>query len=479
VSHSAESMFREETGGQPKRGPRKPKSNGQIVAEVVDPSAPYAAAKLFLQRHFMATDTRTLHHHHGTFYRWCGSAYRPLGNDAARALLYGFLDACITAKGNAIKPSSALVGNVADGLRAAAHLEDAISAPSWLSHAPDLPAAEIVACENGLLHLPTLGLLPHTPQFFTLSALDFAFDPHAPEPQQWLAFLNQLWPGDAVAIETLQEIFGICLTGDTSHQKAFLIVGPKRSGKGTLGRVLTQLIGPDNTVAPTLAGIGSNFGLAPLIGKRVAIISDARLGGRADQQAIAERLLSITGEDALTVDRKYLPAWTGRLQTRFIILSNELPRLADASGALASRFIVLVLKNSFFAREDRTLTERLLAELPGILNWAIAGWQRLSGRGYLRQPESAAEAVQDLDDLGSPIAAFLRERCVVAPGRVVEAGRLFEVWTEWSKTQGREHPGTAQSFGRDLRAAVPGLLVTRPRDDEGSRIRMYEGIGLR
>src|SRR3984893_1143102 len=117
----------------------------------------------------------------------------------------------------------------------------------------------------------------------------------------------------------------------------FLIVGPKRSGKGTIARVLTSIVGLDSSVAPTLAGLGMNFGLAPLIGKRVAIISDARLGGRADQHVIAERLLSITGEDAITIDRKYRDAWTGRLQTRFLILSNELLRLADASGTLASR----------------------------------------------------------------------------------------------------------------------------------------------
>src|SRR5258707_5803720 len=119
----------------------------------------------------------------------------------------------------------------------------------------------------------------------------------------------------------------------------FLMVGPKRSGKGTIARVLTSIAGLDSSVAPTLAGLGMNFGVAPLIGKRVAIISDARLGGRADQHAIAERILSITGEDAITVDRKFMPAWTGRMATRFVVLSNELPRLSDASGALAARLI--------------------------------------------------------------------------------------------------------------------------------------------
>jgi putative DNA primase/helicase len=159
-----------------------------------------------------------------------------------------------------------------------------------------------------------------------------------------------------------------------------------------------------------------NFGLAPLIGKCVAIISDARLGGRADQHAIAERLLSITGEDAITIDRKYLSAWTGQLQARFIIISNELPRLADASGALASRFIVLVLINSFYGREDQSLIGRLLTELPGILNWAIVRWRRLTERGHFLQPRSALDAVRQLEDLGSPIGAFLRERCVIGAG---------------------------------------------------------------
>jgi putative DNA primase/helicase len=200
-----------------------------------------------------------------------------------------------------------------------------------------------------------------------------------------------------------------------------------------------------------------NFGLAPLIGKRVAIISDARLGGRVDQHAIAERILSMTGEDAITIDRKYLSAWTGQLQARFIIISNEPPRLADASGALASRLIVLVLINSFYGREDQTLTGRLLTELPGILNWAIVGWHRLTARGHFLQPRSALDAVEQLEDLGSPIGAFLRERCVIGAACTVEINRLFRVWTEWCAEQGRDRPGTAQTFGRDLRAAVPGL----------------------
>jgi putative DNA primase/helicase len=446
------------------------------AAGVIDVRAPYDNARLF-----QAGLATPLHYHRGAFYEWDGCAWPEADEAALRAKLYSFLDECQTKAGNGrlcpVKPNAQMVGSVLDALRAAAHLDSTISPPVWLDGAEGLAADTIVACANGLLHLPTLRLLPNTPSFFTHNALDFAYDPDAPEPGQWLEFLYQLWPRDPESTATLQEIFGYCLTPDTRQQKAFLLVGPKRSGKGTIGRVLTRLIGERNCVAPTLAGLGTNFGLAPLIGKRLAIISDARLSGRADQHAIAERLLSITGEDALTIDRKYAPAWTGQLRSRFLILANELPRLADVSGALVGRFILLSLTESFYGHEDLALTDKLLTELPGILNWTIAGWGRLGKFGRFRQPTSATEAMQQLEDSSSPIGAFVRERCEIGAAYCVSVNDVFNAWTGWCITQGREHAGTAQTFGRDLRAAVPGLKTARPREGIG-RVREYQGLRL-
>src|SRR5690606_10348188 len=117
------------------------------------------------------------------------------------------------------------------------------------------------------------------------------------------------------------------------------------------------------------------------------------------QAVITERLLSISGEDHLTIDRKYQSGWTGKLHARFVIMTNELPRLADSSGALAGRFIIFTMLKSFYGREDPTLSERLLEELPGILNWSLTGLKRLLKRGYFVQPESAAEAIEELYEL--------------------------------------------------------------------------------
>src|SRR3954453_4397223 len=106
-----------------------------------------------------------------------------------------------------------------------------------------------------------------------------------------------------------------------------------------------------------MSSLGTQFGLQHMITKSLAIISDARIGKKTDQSAVVERLLTISGEDTITVDRKFLQAWTGRLATRIAIMTNELPSLSEGSGALAGRFIVLVFQQSFFGNEDRGLTD--------------------------------------------------------------------------------------------------------------------------
>lgn len=451
----------------------------------------YAASPLDTARQFIARQhtrsglgwsgqLRTLQHQNGTYYTWRRSHYVEITQEVIRSSLYDFLGQAQTIndvqKTVPFNPNRNKVANVLEAAASEAQLRD-VRPPAWLTATPEAAASDLIACRNGLLHLPTRALLPHTPAFFTLNALSFDFDPQAAAPTAWLSFVDSVWPNDLDAISTLQELFGLLLTADTSHQKAFLIVGPKRSGKGTIARVLTELLGAANVCSPTLSGISTNFGIAPLIGKRLAVISDARLSGKADQAIIVERLLAITGEDAQTVDRKFRNPWNGKLDARFLILTNELPRFNDTSGALASRFILLTIQQSFFGNEDRGLLAKITRDLPGILLWAIEGLKRLQHREHFVLPASSLSAMNDLEDLGSPINAFLRDCCIVGPGLGIWTDELYSEWCDWCRQHGRDHTGTTQTFSRDLGAAVPGLQTVQRRR-EGSPTRMYEGVGL-
>ncbi len=410
-----------------------------------------------------------------TWLRWNGSQYVEVAPAEIRARMVRWLNR------NYCKLTQRITGDVVDQLKAQSVLWGNVDPPAWIGD--ELwPANEVLATKNALVHLPSLVsgtecMTPPTPRYFTTAALDYPFLPEAPRPDRWLEFLAELWCDDEASIATLQEWFGYCLTLDTTLQKMLVLIGPRRSGKGTIARVLRQLIGPTNVAGPALAAFAQNFGLWPLIGKPLAIIHDARLGGRSDQAIIVERILSITGEDAVTIDRKMIEPWTGKLPTRLMMLTNELPRLHDSSGALVGRMILLRMRQSFFGREDTALTDKLLAELPGILLWSIAGWRRLRERGRFVQPESATELLADMADLASPIGAYLQERCVIGAGHRAAVADLYLAWRGWCEAHGRREPGTEQSFGRDLLAAVPSLRRCQPRDGD-QRYRAYEGIGL-
>ncbi len=447
---------------------------------LVDQRAPFDTARQLIARNWLQSGARTIHRAAGAFFFWCGTHYQELSDEAVRATLYSELDAALCLADRApFKPDSTSVGKVEDALRAAAHLPGDRPSECWIGAVGMPLAKEIVSVSNGLLHLPTRTLLPHDPRFFTMNSLPFAYSADAPEPVEWRKFLGTIWPNDPESIGLLQRWFGYMLSADTSHQKMLLLIGPKRSGKGTIARIMTSLLGKPNVAGPTLSDFANQFGLAQLVGRRAAIIGDARLSGRVDQGEIAGRLLSITGEDTLTIDRKHREPWIGSLPTRIVICSNELPRLHDASGALSSRFLVLQMEQSFYGKEDRGLGERIEAELPGILNWALAGWDALQREGRFPSPQSSMDALDELEGLSSPVKAFIDDVCEVNASAAIDCTELYDEWRGWCETQGRDHPGNLQTFGRDLRAAAAGVKTQQYRVGDGSRSRRFIGIGLR
>lgn len=470
-----------------KRTQYVPLHNGRRVLDKADP---LPTAREYVTEYHVNHGSPSLVYHRDALYRWSTSHYVEADMAMLRAELYGMLEDALVIKmvpnGDGgqkktytpYKPKKSDVDRILDAVQAIVAQDQTLSPPCWLEDVEDDPL-EFVAANNGLLHLPTQTILPPDPRYFALSGLGVPYLERSLETPHFSAFLRDLFGDDADAIERLQELFGYLLAVDTRFQKVFLIVGPKRSGKGTLARILTALLGRRNVAGPTLNSLGQNFGLQSLIGKPLAIISDARLSGRADQAAIAERLLSISGEDSLSIPRKHQGDWIGSLPTRFLILTNELPRLEDASGALASRFIVWNLNRSFYGHEDHDLTAKLMDELPAILQWALVGYRRLYKRGRFLQPESGREAIEELETLGSPVGAFIRDRCTIEPGAEERCEVIYQAWRSWCDAEGRERPGPAAAFGRNLRAAVAGLNTVQRRDAyEGHRYRAFLGIRL-
>src|SRR5690606_21504881 len=114
---------------------------------------------------------------------------------------------------------------------------------------------------------------------------------------------------------------------------------------------------------------------------------------------------------------------------------------------------------------------------PAIFSWALEGLDRLTARGHFLMPASGDDAIRQLEDLSSPIGAFLRARCAIGPVEEITADGLWPLWKLWCESDTR-HAGTKATFGRDLKAAVPTLKRSHVRRD-GQQVWAYRGIGQR
>jgi putative DNA primase/helicase len=461
---------------------------------------PHRLARLYLDRH----------HHDGMcslvywrdeFHRWDGTAYRRLGEAEIRAEIvkrvkeeFDRLNRSAVRKwqergkrnqkGRETLPpvagavTRALVSDVYQAMASIVLLPGTVSQPCWLGEPGPHPAAEFLACRNGLLHLPTTTLLPPTPRFFSANGLEYDYDPDAPAPETWLRFLEDVLPGDLEAQRALRMWFGYHLLPDTSQQKIMMLVGPTRAGKGVVMQALEDVVGGHNFCNPTLGSLGNQFGMWHLIDKTAAVVTDARITAHTNLSMLAERLLSISGEDGVDVDRKFLPPLPGvKLKVRFTILTNELPMIADTSGAVVGRFLFLKFTESFLGREDTGLKAKIRHERTAVLNWAVRGWKQLRAAKRFRQPESGDVLRRMMEDLASPMKSFLEDRCDLGPESKILCDDLYKAWETWCAGVNRD-PGDVLRFGRDLAAAASGVERVQKRFG-GVRRYHYVGVALK
>lgn len=448
--------------------------------------APVDTVKSLIENIFSHQDIRTIQFCSNTFWQWNGSQYVELDHNKVRQLVYDFLDdAKVLTTGGDLKnfnPNQTKVNQIIDALKAQCFVDHhPESGAIWLDGRQTPNPKHIISFPNGILPIKSLLkekplMIPPTPQLLNTNCLNFNFDPSAEKPKEWIKFLEALWPKDAESQNLLQQWIGYVLTQDTKYQKILFIIGPPRSGKGTIGRVIEALLGTSNIAGPTLSSLSTDFGLQPLLNKKLIIISDVRLEKLRGYSITVERLLSISGEDLLTVNRKHQTQVSVQLPAKIMMMSNELPELRDSSGALANRYLILNLKTSWLGCEDVGLFEKFTAELPGILIWALEGLKTLQKKGYFIQPKSSLQVVEELRELTSPIIAFVDEMCEFDPKAQIFIKDLFKRWTEWCASN-RYPIGNIQSFGKSFKAAFPQIEIKKTTRGK-PREWFYTGITL-
>ena len=459
------------------------RTEAMAAGTIVLDAGPLNHARTFLENFFTAEEGYKLVHYSDEFFVYVGTNYEVIEEQTIRSKLYTFLDKCKkSGKQGSLapfNPTPASVSAALDAVKSIVHLPNHPNTkpPIWLDgYAASKPASfKLVSMLNGIFHLEDGILLPHSLGFFTPNSLPFAYDSNAECPT-WIKFLKSVWPDDQQSIDCLQEMMGYILSGDTRQQKMFNMIGPRRSGKGTINKVLVSLLGQHNTVAPELGELCDTFGLQPWINKLLASFTDARAPER-NRGAVVSQLLRIVGGDTVTVNRKNKDAWNGYLPTRIVIYSNEALQLTENSNALTGRMIVFKMTHSFWKIEDTDLSIKLDKELSGIFNWAMEGLKRRIARGgYFIQPETGKEYLDLMAELGNPIGSFVEDTLIFDKESSVEKDDVFACYKHWAQRKGM-HPGAEQAFKRRFLSATQEHFVRADQmQKDGERSHVYLGV---
>lgn len=329
----------------------------------------------------------------------------------------------------------------------------------------------LLGVQNGVVDLRDGSFRAGRPEDLVTKSAGAAFDPAAGCPL-WLLFLATIFPEMPDVVSYLQRVVGYLLTGLATERVFFIFHGDGANGKSTVVEVLRALLGDyalqalPETFMATKWQRGVNNDIARLAGARFASMSESEEG-----QRLAEGLVkNLTGGDTVTARFLFREYSEFRSKFKLLLATNHLPEIRGTDPAIWDRLHLVKFPVSISPEErDQKLRQKLLAELPGILNWAVAGcleWQR---RG-LRPPEAVANATQEYREELDLLDLWLAERTVPAPQKRTRSKELYADFKAWLEEQGEDEVSHRQ-FGE--RMIAKGVVRVK------SSTFHYLGIALR
>jgi len=272
----------------------------------------------------------------------------------------------------------------------------------------------------------------------------------------------------------IHRALGYSLTGETGEQCLFLCYGTGSNGKGTLLNTIRRDVLGDYGHALAFStiehdprpGAQSNE-LAALLGRRFVVSSETNEGRRINEG----RIKWLTGCDPIRARFLYAESFEFQPVAKFWLAVNHRPKVTDTSQGFWRRIRLIPFLREFKKDADPHLIGELIAELPGILNWAVQGVLEWQARG-LEAPDAVVSATESYRLESDPIGQFIAECCLAAEDYVVRAKSVYEAYRRWATQQGLTERETLSATKSGKR-----LGERFPKDhDKGGAI--YRGVGL-
>lgn len=350
----------------------------------------------------------------------------------------------------------------------------------------DLDAARgVFNLQNGILRLKDGALRPHNRDKLLTKLAGTAYDPNAKAPV-WQAFLASVTGGDQELQTYLQAMVGYMLTASTREQCIFFLYGDGSNGKSTFLDVLADLFGSyamnaqSETITARRTTEGPRTDIARLKGARLVTISECPADVWLDEAMVKQ----LTGGDTVTARYLYGREFEFKPEFKLIMATNHKPRIRGTDSGIWRRIRLVPFTQTIpESKQDLQLPDKLAAELPGILNWALDGlrlWLTRSNNGRRRGlPPCAAVDAATAEYRGEQdrLKQFLDDCLMQLPGYTVQASVLYQVYRKWCEENGERYPLSGNKFGREISKVLPRVKTRTAYEyqaarltDEGSRL---------
>jgi putative DNA primase/helicase len=299
-----------------------------------------------------------------------------------------------------------------------------------------------------------------------------AAPPGTPAPL-WAAFLERVTDGDTELQKYLQRVAGYCLTGSVAEHALFFLYGTGANGKSVFVNTLVEIMGDYALTIGTEMLMVSHTDRHPtevarLRGVRLAVGSEIEIG----KTWAESKIKALTGGDRLQGRYMRQDFFEFDPQFKLMIVGNHKPFLRGVDEAIRRRLHLIPFTVTIPAEErDPELSEKLKAEWPAILRWAIDGcleWQRQG----LNPPAAVREATASYL-AGEDTFELWRDACTTTdPNAWESSADLWASWRQWAEHAG-EFVGKQKSFSQLL-----DERGFRPERQPGTGARGYFGARL-
>ena len=295
----------------------------------------------------------------------------------------------------------------------------------------------LINFKNGILHLDTMELTPHTPQILSTIQLPITYTGEEETPL-FDRFMQEFTCGNAEKKQTLLEFMGACISNVYGYRfkQALFCVGEGNSGKSVLREFVNRLLGADNISGGGLELLESRFGKLNLYGKRVYGSPD--IGYVTLNQL--ETFKNITGGDTIPIESKGKDAFEYQYRGLVWFGGNAMPKFGGDRGDWVYNRMLLIMCNNVIPPEKRNkhLVEDLLTESSGIVYKALIALKQAIARGYMfTVPAESQQLLEKYKVDNSPYLRFYNECCVARPDKwgkrfdSVTCARLHQALKKW------------------------------------------------